>query len=343
MDNKAEFELLRKRAADESKQRKKICIIGSAIIFVLILTILIVVNSNGRLSSYGTTRFNIAFSIFLAIPISMFLLFLFNGIVFLVHPARHSMATYRVAYKSYMIYRSLSEVFTNLKYYPNQGMPPAVVRTVMTTGDRYRSNDFMTATYKDINFTQADVHTEERHETRDSDGHTHTSYTTIFKGRFLIFDFKRDFSFRLQLVGKKFWGARLPRFIGENKFKKIETESHEFNKQFKIYAQDGFEAFYILDPSFIEKIQAIGTYYNNSIMFSFMDKKLIVAVDDGNDSFEAPHPAKLTDESAEKARIAKDIMTIVQFVDKLSLNRYMFEGKKKWKLLHGTSMASAPS
>ena len=328
MDNNAEFELLRKRAADESKKRKKICIIGSLIIFGLILTLVLFVNNKGR-SVTITRGQTIAFSIFLSIPISMFFLLLYNGIVFFAHPARHSMATYRAAYKRYMIYSSLSEVFSNLKYYPDCGMPAPIVRNVMTTGDRYHSNDFMTATYKDINFTQADVHTEERHETRDSDGHTHTTYTTIFKGRFLIFDFKRDFSFRLQLIGKKFWGARLVSGAGENKFKKIETESHEFNKQFKIYAQDGFEAFYILDPSFIEKIQAIGTYYKNSILFSFMDKKLVVAINDGNDSFEAPHPAKLTDLTAEKARIAQDIMTIVQFVDKLSLSRYMFEGKKK--------------
>ena len=327
--DKREFELLRIKAAEDCKKRKKICITGSIIIFAFILTLLIVINSNGQMSSFGRPKSNVLFSIFLTIPISVFLLVLFNGIVFVVHPARHSMANYRIAYKSYMIFNCLDEVFDNLRYHPNQGMPAPIVRTVMTTGDRYRSNDLMTATYKDINFAQADVHTEERHETRDSDGHTHTSYTTIFKGRFLIFDFKRDFSFRLQLIGKKFWGAQLLKIAGENKFKKIETESHEFNKQFTIYAQDGFEAFYILDPAFIEKIHVIGEYYNNSILFSFMDKKLIVAVNDGNDSFEAPHPAKLTDESAEKARIAQDIMTIVQFVDKLSLNRYMFEGKKK--------------
>ena len=324
--DKAEFELLRAKAAEEVQKRKKICIIGSIIIVIIILIIMLLLN--GKISSFGTRRFNIIFSILIALPFSMFFLVGFNLIVYLVHPARHSMAAYKAAYKSYMIYRSLSEVFENLKYYPDHGMPPAIVSTVMTTGDRYHSNDFMTATYKDINFTQADVHTEERHETRDSDGHTHTTYTTIFKGRFLIFDFKRDFSFRMQVIGKRFIGARLHRFGNENKFKKIETESNEFNKQFKVYAQDGFEAFYILDPAFIEKIQAIGTYYDNRILFSFADKKLIVAVNDGNDSFEAPQPAKFTDEAAERQRISGDIMTIVQFVDKLSLNRYMFEGKK---------------
>ncbi len=323
--DKAEFELLRAKASEDAKRRKTVCITGSIIIFAIILIIMLLMS--GRLGSFGTRRFNIMFSILLTLPFSMFFLIGFNLIVYLVHPARHSMNAYKSAYKSYMIYRSLSEVFSNLKYYPDHGMPTAVVGTVMTTGDRYHSNDFMTATYKDINFTQADVHTEERHETRDSDGHTHTTYTTIFKGRFLIFDFKRDFSFRLQVVGKRFDGARQNRLSNENKFKKIETESHEFNKKFRVYAQDGFEAFYILDPAFIEKIQAIGEYYNNSIMFAFMEKKLIVAVDDGNDSFEAPHPDKF-DEAADKQRISGDIMTIVQFVDKLSLNRYIFEGKK---------------
>lgn len=326
--NKEEFELFRTRAAADCAKRKRICIIGCVIIFGIILIISLALT--GSFSSFGTRRANIVFSLFLAIPFSMFFLLIYNAIVFFTHPAKQSLATYRAAYKSYMIYSSLTQVFTNLKYYPDQGMPAPVVRTVMTTADRYHSNDFITATYKDINFAQADVHTEEKRESTDSNGHRHTTYTTVFKGRFLIFDFKRDFSFRLQLVGKKFYGARLTQPLGnKTKFSKIKTESHEFNKQFTIYAQDGFEAFYILDPAFIEKIQEIGTFYKNDIMFAFIDKKLYVAVNDGNDSFEAPHPAKLTDETAERARVSSDIMTIVQFVEKLSLNRYMFEGKKK--------------
>lgn len=319
--NKEEFELLRARAADDCAKRRKINIIGSICIVAFFLLIAFVV---------GKDRPNLgaAALIFMLAP-ALFVIMLYIVLVYFFHPARHSLETYRAAYKSYMIYGSLAQVFTNLKYYPDSGMPMPIVRTVMTTGDRYHSNDFITATYKDINFTQADVHTEERHESRDSDGHTHTTYTTIFKGRFLIFDFKRDFSFRLQLIGKSFYGARLTKAAGENKFRKIETESTDFNKKFKIYAQDGFEAFYILDPAFIEKIQEISTFYKNKILFAFADKQLIVAVNDGNDSFEAPHPAKLTDENTERTKVSSDIMTIVQFVEKLSLNRYMFEGKKK--------------
>ena len=317
----ANFELIREKAASDTKSRNRVCAIGCTGIFVLflILALIFIPKSHSKF-----------FTLFIMIPPMMFAMCIFLVVVFLAHPAKNSLGQYHVAYKSYMIYKSLASVFPNLRYYPTQGMPAETVRTIMTTGDRYHSNDFVTATYKDINFMQADVHTEERCESQDSDGHTTVTYSTIFKGRFLVFDFKRDFSFRLQLIGKRFQGAHLAySFDNKTKFKKIETESTEFNKQFRIYAQDGLEAFYILDPSFIEKIQEIGELYRNNILFAFIDKKLFVAINDGNDSFEAPHPAKLIDKNAEKARVSKDIETIIQCVDKLSLNRYVFEGKKK--------------
>ena len=47
-------------------------------------------------------------------------------------------------------------------------------------------------------------------------------------------------------------------------------ESIDFNKKFKIYAEDGFEAFYLLDPSFILKIEKVSAEY---------DKKMIEAND----------------------------------------------------------------
>ena len=49
-------------------------------------------------------------------------------------------------------------------------------------GDRYHSEDYISAEYKNIKFEQSDVHIEEEHESTDSEGHTTTTYVTIFKG-----------------------------------------------------------------------------------------------------------------------------------------------------------------
>lgn len=314
---KYEFEAIRERAATLVKSRKRITlyvdlgVLGISILFALPMVM----------------RYSFFFFI-MALPPAMFFIAIFTIMMQLFHPARYALKSYKMAYKSYFIKRSLEKTFTNLKYQHELGLPRPIVQTVMTGGDRYQSNDFVMATYKDINFVQADVHTERENRHRDSHGHTSTSYTTIFRGRFLVFEFKRDFNFRLELFGKKFPGARLTDGASGKKYKKFETESVKFNRRFNIYAQDGFEAFYILDPSFMEKIQKIGDAYGDNILFAFIDKQLYVAVNDDNDSFEPPRPDVAFDEKAELQRVEKDIKTIVQFVDGLSLNRYMFGGKK---------------
>lgn len=315
--DKAEFESIRLEAAGMAKRRRRIIIYVD--LGILIASILFAVPLAMRMGF---------FFFFAAIPPAMFFIVLFSIIVYFFHPAKNAMLKYKKAYKGYFVHKSLLRVFDNLEYDHNLGLPRAFVQTIMTGGDRYSSNDLVMATYNDINFVQADVHTEREHRSTDSNGHTTTHYTTIFRGRFLVFEFRRDFNFRLMVAGKSFPGARLTYGEDRRKYKRIETESIGFNRRFNIYAQDGFEAFYILDPAFIEKIEAIGETYKDNILFAFIDKKLYVAVNDNNDSFEPPHPDKLTDEKAELKRVEGDIKTIVQFVDKLALNRYMFGGKK---------------
>ncbi len=321
---KKEFEKIRREAAEQSKKRTRILVCGSIIILVLAILVSAIASANRPRFGRFTTVLPFMFTFMFAV----FFILLFFVLVTLFHPARKALLKYQVAYKKYFVQRSLAKIFTNLAYQPEAGLPRAIVQTVMTGGDRYHSNDYVTGIYKKIRFTGADVHTEREHRHTDSDGHTTTTYSTIFKGRFLIFDFNRDFSFRLQLAGKSFVGDRLPKFVGEKKkFERMTTESIEFNKHFNIYAQDGLEMFYILDPSFIEKLQSICETYRNRILFSFIDKKLIVAINDNGDSFEPPRPDKLIDEETEIKRVNGDIDEIIQIVDKLMLNRYAFERK----------------
>jgi hypothetical protein len=189
---------------------------------------------------------------------------------------------------------------------------------MINTGDVYSSNDLTIAEYKKVGLAQADVHIQ--NETTDSEGHTH--YVTIFKGRFMIFEFPKQFNFKLELVGKKFRAYSVPkRDSGTGrKMVKINTESDEFNHTFKIFGQDGFEAFYLLDPAMIVKIQAIAEHYNGRILFGFLDNKMLVAIDDGKDSFEPPRwPSKPIDEKTEMKKVSDEIKVITDFVDVLSL------------------------
>ena len=232
---------------------------------------------------------------------------------------------YRRAYKAYFVEQNLKKTFTNLSYDHAAGISSALLDStgMVYTGNRYSSNDFTSGKYKDVAFSQADVHIETEHT--DSDGNTR--YTTIFRGRFMIFEFPKQFSFKLEIVGKHFRAYRKPGTDSKtgHKTEKITTESSEFNSMFRVYGQDGFEAYYILDPAFMVKLMNIATMHRNRVLFAFYENRLIVGLDDGKDSFEPPFPMKTIDEAAESAKISADIKTITDFVDQLSLARKLFK------------------
>ena len=222
---------------------------------------------------------------------------------------------YRKAYKGYFIEQNLRKIFTDLVYSHQSGLDPNILRStsMVNTGDVYSSNDLTMARYKDISFVQADAHIQT--ESTDSDGNT--NYVTIFRGRFMIFEFPKKFNFKLELIGKRFHAYRIPGKDSATgrKMVKIQTESTEFNQTFKIFGQDGFETFYILDPAMIVKIQAIAEHYKKKVLLGFIDNKMLVGIDDGKDSFEPPKFTKPINEKQEMQKVASDIKVITDFVD----------------------------
>lgn len=232
---------------------------------------------------------------------------------------------YRKIYKAYFIEQNLRAVFSQLQYSHELGLPSSFLRGtgMINIGNRYRSNDYTRAKYKDVSFCQADVHIE--NEYTDSDGHTH--YTTLFKGRFMVFEFPKSFSFKLALVGKKFRAFKIPREnkVTGRKLEKFATESTDFNNLLNSYAEDGFEAFYLLDPKTISTIEEITARFNSKIIFLFVNNQLVIGVDNGKDSFEPPSALKKIDETTEKIKVGEEIRIITQFIDELSLNRKLFK------------------
>lgn len=307
-----------------SKIIKKILIID---IFAVIFLLLINFSSDYAMNELGGNPIEIIIFI-ITILAQVAIISFVIGFFVLLPATKKEIAAYKDAYKSYFVAASLAKVFSNIAYSHAAGLDPIVVRQVMTTADRYSSNDYMTATYKNINFTQADIHTEERRTTVDGDGHIRTYYVTIFKGRFLVFDFNRNFSTNLQVASRHFYGAKLKHSENQLKFERIKTESTEFNKKFRVFAEDGVDALYILDPAFMEKIQKLYTDCHHELLLTFMDKKVYIAIDDGKDSLEPPkNIRKPLDENTEIAKVQQDILTITNFVDSLNLDRYFKEPK----------------
>ena len=233
--------------------------------------------------------------------------------------------TFTMAFKDLFVLKSLKSIFTDLQYNPMVGIDEGIIREtqMMNMGDRYSSNDLIIAKYKNINIMQADVHIEEEHQTTDSDGHTTTTYVTIFRGRWMVFDFNKTFKANLQLCQKGFNNSKLNNWGNKEKFKKVMLEDEAFNNMFRTYAQSEHEAFYILTPSLMEKIKNLVSSVNGKILFCFVDNKLHVGLQNNKDSFEHSIFKKINEEQIIED-ILKDIKLITNFVDELDLDNDLF-------------------
>ena len=232
---------------------------------------------------------------------------------------------FNLAFKEVVVLKALKEVFTDLIYEPERGLDIYIIKNtgMMDMGNRYSSNDYISGKYKNINIVQADVHIEEENVTTDSDGNTTTSYETIFKGRWIIFDFNKNFNANIQVREKGFGNARISNWGEKIKYKKIMMENEVFNNNFLIYAQNEHDAFYVLTPSLMEKIQKLANNISGKLLFCFINNKLHIGIDNNEDAFEHSIFAKINEANISN-EVLQDIKLITTFVDELNLDNNLF-------------------
>lgn len=225
-------------------------------------------------------------------------------------------------FKSIFVLKALNTSFDDIEYIPDKGFEEEYVSKMclMNTSDVFNSNDYISGKYKKINFSQADVNIKDKHKYTDSDGKTKTTYVTLFEGRLMSFDFNKSFIANVQVSSKKFNAESLS---FEKKYSKVKMEDVEFNKNFNVYAENEHEAFYLLTPPFIEKIKEIYKRLNCGIMFSFVNNKLHIAIDNDKDAFEYD-VLKVIDEKKIEENIINDIKLITDLIDELKLDSNLF-------------------
>ena len=225
-------------------------------------------------------------------------------------------------YKKIFILEALKKHFTDVVYEPEKGFTEDFIKNthMISTGDSYESNDYISGKYKDINFSQSDIHIEEEEEEEDSEGNKETYWVTIFLGRWMIFDFNKPFKSNVQIITDGFAPAG---YEGGEGYDEVSMEESEFNKKFSVYAQDAHEAFYILTPHFMEKLKRINEKLGKYMMFCFIDNKLHIALYNDKDSFE-PDIFKEINVKEEEEKISNEITIITDLIDDLRLDNDLF-------------------
>lgn len=235
--------------------------------------------------------------------------------------SHNSVKRFKDAYKKNIILELFKTLFTEIKYLPDRGIARHILdeTNMINTGDKFYSEDYIVAKYKNVSFEFSDVKIEE--EYRDSDGDKHS--VTIFKGQWYIFDFNKRFKADLQVCEKGFRNAKRGSLFSPKKFNKVQLEDIEFNKEFNVFAQNTLDAFYVLTPSIMEKIKELNNKVYGKLLFCFVNNKLHVGLHSGKNLFE-PKLYKKIDIEKNHAKAIEEIKTITHFVDILDLDNDLF-------------------
>lgn len=247
-----------------------------------------------------------------------------GGILFFLFAINSKQKEYKNAYKTLLVAGPFQAAFDQCRYEPNNGLKESDIRAtaLIDMGDDFSSEDYVTGYYKDVHFERADVHITETH--RDSKGNSHT--VTLFRGRWMIFEFNKNFRSDVQLVqsGFGYSNTRSSIFTSkENRRHRVQFEDEAFNKAFRCFAQDEHEAFYVLTPHLLQSIQQISTLMDGKLMLGFIANRLHVAVATGKDSLE-PSIFRAVNYANDTVEINNEINAITTFVNQLKLDQSIY-------------------
>jgi len=299
--NKSEMERIK-----QSARRPAYVALGAFGIFVIMFALLLFVFTDVQSDSIGII-FGILFAV---IAISLIMMNI-------------KQKKYRSMYKDYYVKQSINQIFDDATYDPNRGISFDTIAStkMLNMGDRFDSSDYVVGKYKNVNVELSDVHIQE--VVVISNGKTTTTtYTTIFRGRWMIFDFNKTFKSNIRVASKNFFGGRSSVF---SKLKRVKLESEAFNKKFYVLGDNEHDVFYILTPQLMEKIENLSDSIGGRVMLCFVNNKLHVAINNGLDNFEPTSIfSNKTDEEILE-RVGNEIRQITMFVDKLDIDTDIFK------------------
>lgn len=214
-------------------------------------------------------------------------------------------------YKEMFAREALNELLDNVEYTWHRGFSELEVSTfdIVRMGNRYSSEDYLKASYKGVEFEQADVTI--KYRTSGKNKRT----IVYFEGKMLKFPVPPKKALMLQVFTDNF------PYRAETGYKmsKIDMEDVEFNRIYDVKSYDEHEAFYVLTPQFMERLKSIAGRYS-SVGFHFKKGVLYVAMNTSRDSFDADFNNPVI-YPKEMAKMQSDIQDIIDIIEALGFDK----------------------
>ena len=143
----------------------------------------------------------------------------------------------------------------------------------------------------------------------------------------MIVEFNKAFRSNVQIVQKGFCNTTRKRTfeMSDSVFELVEMESADFNSRFQVYAKNEHEAFYLITPQLMERLQQLADRKSGKMFLCFVKNQLHIAIQSNEDSLEAPSIFKPLDEEKTTQKLREEIEVITQFIDELSLDNDLFK------------------
>ena len=212
---------------------------------------------------------------------------------------------YKAVYKQLFVEDALNRHFSNVFYSWKSGFTKERVKTfgLNMLGNKYSSEDYLRATLDGVDFEMSDVTIQDVRSTGKS-----TYTVTYFKGRMMVFDFPDKNVNSVQVFTDTYKYRGKP--FGNIKPQKVEMEGVAFNKKFDVFSLSPHDAFYLLTPNFMEKLDRLASRYPSIALHISMNKIYIGFNEPTNNAFDTKSMLTNISYDQEVKKIEKDINDI---------------------------------
>ena len=228
-----------------------------------------------------------------------------------------------------MVTPQLVKNFGDLTYSPQSGLSESAFNraNLFQNPDRYSSEDLIEGRVGATRLQMSEVHAEEKHRRTDSKGRTTTTYTTIFRGLFLIADFNKNFNGITYVVPEGFSGilgsfGRGIQSLGGTlggRGALVQLEDPEFERTFVVYSNDQTEARYVLSSALMRRLLNLKQHFNGNVSTAFIGGSLYLMISKNDNWFEPPAlSAPLTFEGVENT--LRQLQMATGIIENLDLN-----------------------
>lgn len=288
-------------------ERRKVDNIPAGILIIIYIILLVVF----LISSKGIFSF---FLLFIAMFITIIMINIRQSKIKKIHDK----------YKQTILPNILNLIDNSLVYSVNKGHSKEEFKaTEMYNNkiDNYSSSDLIEGvidkTAVKISHVFAERIEEETEYDNDNNRTTRQVHYTIFSGVFVTLDFNKYFKgkTRLYTKGKSSNSEPAMGTLFSN-YHNITLENPDFNNLYKVITTDEQQAFYILSPSFMERLIRLYTTSKSGIGIAFINNKMYIGFE--SSSFLEINPNDDIRKSIKQLYI--EIKSIVDLVEELNLN-----------------------